>query len=139
MAYICQQWKVEGFAVLSRILIIVVCVAGWLLAVEGADVYLVGAEGLAAKGGSGGLPRGKIQARLRAAEAWEPARDGLLDGIEALPPGEWKLRDIAQCLGFGENAGRAEQMRIAAALVKAGWGKRHREQGNVWRRLNASS
>ena len=36
--------NMEGFALLSRILIIVVCVAGWLLAVEGADTTIIGGE-----------------------------------------------------------------------------------------------
>ena len=36
--------NMEGFALLSRILIIIVCVAGWLLAVEGADTTIIGGE-----------------------------------------------------------------------------------------------
>ena len=108
MAYICQQVErdkmapnVEGFALPSRILIIVVCVAGWLLAAEGADTSIIGGETRVIDGDTLEV-KGK---RVR------------LQGIDAPEKGQLCENALGNLCLCGRTAIRALRERISATVT----------------------
>ena len=104
MAYTCQQVvcdkmvpNVEGFAVLSRILIIAMCVADWQLAVEGADTTIIGGETRVIDGDT--LEVKSERVRLQGMDALEKGQSCENASGELYPCGQVAIRALRERIG----------------------------------------